>query len=442
MAPRTSLIATIGFAGFLLAGSVSAQEPLPSAEAPDALPMPDQFQPGAPRSEPAPIQPAPAQPGIVQPAPAQPAPIQPAPVEPVRPDPIQPAPLQPVQPAPLEPAPRAPVNPAAIPPAPAGPAPARRDSTFVPSPAPVLPAAPADERVPPLVAAIRDRIAGADELAGIQITGGEVVVADFAPRQDLRIVATGGTLAGRARLTQEVRPLIEENAAWKSWLEQNGYTVVFADPPADSAAFVPLSPRPEEPAHLVELMQRVQDQIELDAALSGALVVRGTFYGRDGIDARELRIVGRLASDDQRQALERVFVEVMAANPYWRDMRRTVFVTFDTLRVAPPSPLLAGRYYAMGLDAFRAGDLTTASAAFTRAIAEEPGSLVFRYWRVVVHLAACETARAEAKLRPLVTHNIWGHHDVLIAREFERLQGPLRWQLAIMERDILLTLDP
>ncbi|MEX0717939.1 MAG: hypothetical protein WD066_15195 [Planctomycetaceae bacterium] len=405
--PRASLAMILSLAGIVAAGplSVSAQEiepppVVPPAAAPDALPN-----------------------ALPDPAPIEPAPVEPAPVESV-----------PVQPGPFEPG--------GVPPAPAGPIPAVPRSSFVPPPSPVPPSLPEDDRVPPLIDSIRERIAAEQALAGIEVSGGEVVVADLVPRRDLRIVATGGTLAGRARLAADVRKLIEAEPEWKGWLDGHGYAVIFSEPPVDAGGFVSLPPRPEEEARLVELMQLVQDRVELDSALSGALVVSGTFHGREGLDARELRIVGRLIEDEQRQALERVFVEAMAAHPYWRDMRHSVFVTFDTLRVATPSDMLAARYYAMGLDAFWAGDLTIANAAFTRAIAERPDSLVYRYWRVVVHLAACEPARAKEKLRPLVRHNIWGQQDPLIAHEFERLQGPLRWQLAIMERDILLTLEP
>lgn len=370
--------------------------------------------------------------------PASPVPAAPAQPAAEAPDPLPAQPV-PVAPAPIEPAP---LEPAPVPPAPARPVPAPASSTFAPPASPVPPTAPADDRVPPLVAALRDRIAAEDTLAGIEVTGGEVVVTELVPRRDVRIVATGGTLAGRVQLAQEVRTLIEREAAWKGWLEGHGYTVIYADAPVDAGTFVSLAPKPDEPAQLVELMQLVQDRIEVDPALSGALVVSGTLYGRAGLDGRELRVVGRLLEAEQRQALERHFVEAMAALPYWQDARHSVFVTFDTLRLATPSEALAARFYAMGLDAFWEGDLTTANAAFTRAVAEQPDSLIYRYWRVVAHLAAREPARAEAKLRPLVRQNIWGQHDPLIAREFERLQGPLRWQLAIMERDILLTLEP
>lgn len=404
---RTSVSAVCAFGSlFFVVGPSLAQdiEPppaVPPAESPDALP------------EPAPPEPAPTEPAPLEPAPLEPAPVEPRPVEP-----------RPVSPAPADPVP----------------APAR--SPFVPPPSPVPPSIPADDRVPPLIEAIRERISAEEALEGIEVTGGEVVVADYVPRRDLRIVAKGGTLSSRARLTAEVRTLIADDPDWKGWLDDHGYAVIFTEPPVDAGGFVSLPPRPGEAAHLVELMQLVQDRVELDPALSGTLVVSGTFYGREGLDARELRIVGRLIDEEQRQALDRVFVEAMTALPYWRDSRDYVFVTFDTLRVATRSDLLAERYYTMGLNAFWDGDLTVANAAFTRAVTERPDSLVFRYWRVVVHLAAGEPARAEEKLRPLVRHNIWGQHDPAIAHEFERLQGPLRWQLAIMERDILLTLEP
>jgi hypothetical protein len=306
--------------------------------------------------------------------------------------------------------------------------------------------AQAVQRVDELVARLQAEVQSDPELAHIRITAGEIVPRRLGTDYDLRLVGEGGLLADRVRAANAVRTSMLNNPDWRAWLEANDVVITWFDLTADSELLQVVDPTDEEGAAILNLLMRVQDEIDLDPDLSaaGTLVVSAVLMARmdePGI-GRELRVYGRVATPEQATEVARLFAGAMADLPYWRDRRGDFFVSLGSLSVAPTSAVFAQRYFAMGLMYFWEGHYRQADAAFMRAVAESPADPVYRYWRVVSLLAMGEQARAEVKLRPLLVQNPWGQFAPTIAVALERLQGPLRWELQRMERHVLLTLIP
>jgi hypothetical protein len=192
-----------------------------------------------------------------------------------------------------------------------------------------------------------------------------------------------------------------------------------------------------ERMQVAQLLRAVQDQIELDARLEGALVLDGFFVPRDD-GGRHLRIRGKFTSEEQPDLLAEVFRRVMEADPYWQAQADDVSIDLRGMPVVSPSGLLAARFYEVGLEYFWRGDYVSAERSFTRAIAEAPAVEAYRYWSIVTVLAMGHEGRAFHKLRPVLRVNPYGSSTWTIARELERVQGPLRWRLHELEKRVLL----
>ncbi len=98
---------------------------------------------------------------------------------------------------------------------------------------------------------------------------------------------------------------------------------------------------------------------------------------------------------------------------------------------------VANSYYAQGLEFFWKGQYAEADRAFARALAELPGDYVLQYWRAVAALAQGQEDRAKSKLFSLLQADVLGSRSPNVSAAFERLQGPLRQRLAIMENQVL-----
>ena len=65
---------------------------------------------------------------------------------------------------------------------------------------------------------------------------------------------------------------------------------------------------------------------------------------------------------------------------------------------------------------------------------------MIRYWSAVNALAQGQEDKAKARLTPLVQIYPQGSRTPIIARELERVQGPLRQRLNTLENELLLSL--
>ncbi|MBW3540241.1 MAG: hypothetical protein KY476_08220 [Planctomycetes bacterium] len=219
------------------------------------------------------------------------------------------------------------------------------------------------------------------------------------------------------------------------------------EPPRPSPELL-VPPRPAEPptaeerTRLRELLDRINNQIELDARLGGAYLVDGTFVSAVDSPDRMLRLRGKIVTEEQRPLLESVVVETLESLPYWQSLPDAVAPDLRAVAIVPLSSVLTQRYLEIGINALWECDVWTANRAFARAVAESPDSVVIRYWRIVGHLAACDYENAEAKLHPVLRTTPYGQRDPIVAAALERIQGPLRWQLQSLEQEVLLNMVP
>lgn len=232
------------------------------------------------------------------------------------------------------------------------------------------------------------------------------------------------------RLTEIVRDVLEERAAWRDWLRRNEVRVIV----------VRELQRPDEPSRreIAGLLRRVQDRVELDPDLSGALVLNATVSEAAEGDRWIMRVRGKVAGDDQLQLLLAQFEEIMGDKAEWAH----VAVELDHVALVAPSAEFAQQYYTMGLQSFWSGDYVNADFEFMRALAEAPQTATLMYWRVLCALALDERVRAEEKLRPLLQANPRGSLSPTIAEELWRVQGPLRSRLMEAEKRVLHDLLP
>lgn len=202
----------------------------------------------------------------------------------------------------------------------------------------------------------------------------------------------------------------------------------------------------DEVRNYPELFERVQDLVEVNPDLEGVLAFDGILSEReepaDGQAEKVLEVRGKVFTEEQKPLLRQVILDVMQDDPDWQPLVDNIVIDLEKMPAVRPSPELAQQFYALGLNAFWDCELVTADFAFMRAYSEGPDLEFLLYWRVVTAIAMDEYGRASQKLRFLLRQNPAGSRSPTIAREFERLQGPLRWKLQELEQDVLLTLLP
>lgn len=214
-----------------------------------------------------------------------------------------------------------------------------------------------------------------------------------------------------------------------------------AQPQLPSAVVPPAMPAPSSlvPEHEVtQLLRSVQDQIELDSRLGGALLIQAVCVPPGDPAHCNLSIRGKVAAPEQLPLIHDAIQAMTATDPFWTAASPNVTVDLSLLTVVPPNAARALRYYEIALDEYFHGNYPTADFAFARALSEEPTSVVFRYWRVLTAIALGEFERAERKLEPLLAIEPLGSKQTIVAGVFERVQGPLRWKLAELEEYVLL----
>lgn len=207
-------------------------------------------------------------------------------------------------------------------------------------------------------------------------------------------------------------------------------------PPSGNAP----APKPTKSEKLAELMNTVQDKIESDDSLRGVYLAGGSFKKIVDMPGEVLQLSGKVMNPAQGQAVEKLVLDALQDDPYWREGEGPLTISTAKMRVSQGSPQLAGQLYGMGLTGFWKGEYEKAAKAFSKAMAEAPNDDVIRYWSAVNALAQGQEDKAKAKLRPLVEANPQGSRTPEIATSLERVQGPLRRQLMAMESELLLSL--
>jgi hypothetical protein len=199
----------------------------------------------------------------------------------------------------------------------------------------------------------------------------------------------------------------------------------------------PPAPKENQQAKLNELLMKVQDRIEADPMLQGVMLTGATFVPKMTPPGEELRLQGKLMDPAQGATVKAMVEKALGEDPYWREGEGPLEVTTTTMIAAPGSLPVANSYYAQGLEYFWKGQYAEADRAFARSLAELPGDYVLQYWRAVAALAQGQDDRAKSKLHTLLQADVLGSRSPNVAAAMERLQGPLRQRLAIMENQVL-----
>lgn len=202
----------------------------------------------------------------------------------------------------------------------------------------------------------------------------------------------------------------------------------------------PPAPKENQEAKLNELIMKVQDQIEADPNLGGVMLTGARFVPKMTPPGEELQLQGKLMDPAQGAQVKALVEKALGDDPYWRQGEGPLEVTTTMMIASQGSLPVANTYYAQGLDAFWKADYANADRSFARALAELPGDPVLQYWRAVAALAQGQEQRAKAKLFPLIQANSLGSRAPNISAALERLQGPLRQRLMLLENEVLSSL--
>ena len=115
----------------------------------------------------------------------------------------------------------------------------------------------------------------------------------------------------------------------------------------------------------------------------------------------------------------------------------------DQLKVIRPAPREAATIFDEGLQHYRKGNYEAASREITRAIVENPFNLGYKYWLVVVEVAAGHDDQARRLLRPLILRRTRAistkqtDEYVEVVRRLESVQGAVRQRMNQLEDELL-----
>ncbi len=146
---------------------------------------------------------------------------------------------------------------------------------------------------------------------------------------------------------------------------------------------------------------------------------------------------GRLRSKAQKvceSVLQEIFSSENGALPQPK---------LDSLKVIRPAPREAATIFDEGLQHYRKGNHEAASREITRAIVENPFNLGYKYWLVVVEVAAGHDDQARRLLRPLIlrrtqaTSTKQTDEYVEVQRRLESVQGVVRQKMNQLEEELL-----
>ena len=115
----------------------------------------------------------------------------------------------------------------------------------------------------------------------------------------------------------------------------------------------------------------------------------------------------------------------------------------DQLKVIRPAPREAATIFDEGLLLYRKGNYEAASQQIARAIVENPFSQGYKYWLVVVEVAAGHDDQARRLLRPLIlrrtqaTSTKQTDEYTEVQRRLESVQGAVRQKMNRLEEELL-----
>ena len=120
----------------------------------------------------------------------------------------------------------------------------------------------------------------------------------------------------------------------------------------------------------------------------------------------------------------------------------------DQLKVIRPAPREAATIFDEGLQHYRKGNYEAAGREITRAIIENPFNLGYKYWLVVVEVAAGHDDQARRLLLPLILRRTQAKSTkqsdeyAEVQRRLESVQGTIRQKMNRLEEELLRETAP
>jgi hypothetical protein len=208
----------------------------------------------------------------------------------------------------------------------------------------------------------------------------------------------------------------------KSRLPAGNYRI---DPAQDS--YLPVS----------ELLSELQERMDLEPKFAAASISGVYFAESKTGGSLNLVLCGRVTDESKVEQIERVCAELMARNPAWSHAGiHPSTHSKDDLVVVSASKAKASMLFGEGLRNTWKFQYQDASRAFQQATFESPLNLQYHYWRVVSDLSLGNRQRAAMRMENVV--RAFGIEEMsqqrpVIYRSLERIQGPMRHELAEIE---------
>lgn len=221
------------------------------------------------------------------------------------------------------------------------------------------------------------------------------------------------------------------------WLIQ---TTIQAAPPERPLEAAEVAQR--EPSKLKELIAKAQDQVEVHPRLDGVLIVDARLTPPNEERTRTVKLEGKVRQPQQRTVLAKLVTEVLMSDSFWSTSDDEFVVKADDVAVIEPNADAGSQAYSTALEHFLRREYDQADRFWTRALADLPNREVIHFWKAATALALKQRERAEQRMEVILRRNPagWRKHAV----QFERFQGPLRFELQELEERLLLKvqIDP
>ena len=193
------------------------------------------------------------------------------------------------------------------------------------------------------------------------------------------------------------------------------------------------------------VITNLRSQIDMNPRLAGAAIASAYFNEYTQVDRGQwtmtLELSGRVVNEEHRAALTEMANKLLQSEN--RDPAFRILAVADKLRVArmKSGGPTAGFCFNQGLQSFSKRDYAAAYRFFSEAAREAPDRIEYQYWRVAALLGNCRKEDATTLLENLVQLRIETTKssvmESVVAQSLERVQGPIRQQMAEIEKQAM-----
>jgi hypothetical protein len=273
------------------------------------------------------------------------------------------------------------------------------------------------------------------DLSDVKVVEGKFVDRLFVKGREFRLICEDATEEQLVAIEMLAANVMQGDAQVQAWLARKE-NIVTASVRAKGQQATP----PDERKLVKQLVQEVHDLIEAEIAFAGVAVSDVKFVpaGR-GI---EMQLLGRLGKKEQQGPLvEKLVNKLLDDLPGWKIYRKQIVVSSLKMEIKPASRERAARLYAHGREAYNNQKFQAAENSFALALVDDPANESYLAWRIMTTLATGDEGRTKVKLVRLLKRDPRALTAGDIAKQFEKVQGPLRQRLNELRNEVLRTLD-